>query len=357
MNKISTAVGGGLLALASAIGTPSTLAGTIDLTGLPFVTYGDGQSYSLPISQALGCTTCEVMAGPGQIDIYTKLGLQSQLGNSTPGMDDAFDTPSANNTDGFRMGAGNEPTPTFTGDRVGWWDTTLTALNSKVDLFNNSMVFFFANNETGGGDNLAGYARIELTGPGGVLVPGGRFELTNDFNHDGVAPYGAFTSGGGIPNGNPAAYTSLNQAPVVADFLQSGGEVCVPIPPTNAIQCFQHNLGGDRAAYAVVFPELNALIAGLILGGADLSQYALHVEYRLGCGPESNTAQGSPSFPQVPAGGGTECDPNYAINGGSEKVFIGTQALTTSLPVPSSLLLAGIALLGLGYARRRNSII
>ena len=55
--------------------------------------------------------------------------------------------------------------------------------------------------------------------------------------------------------------------------------------------------------------------------GESLADYAMHVDYRLGCGPEG-------AFPQVPAGGNkTECDPNYATNGGSEKVFIGTMAM------------------------------
>ena len=246
------------LALAFMLCTPSTHAATIDLTGQPFVTYGDGQSTSLPISEFLGCTTCNVLAGPGQIDIYTKLGLgaNGQLGNSTPGMDDAFDTPQANTIDGFRMGLANEPTPTFTGDRIGWWDATLAALNSKLNLLVNSIVFFFANNEIGTpgstASSLAAYARIELTGPGLPLTV---FELTNDPDKNNLSPYGAFTSGGGVPNGSPSAYTSTlaDQTPVVADFLQSGGRVC--IGPGGTDPCFEHNLGGDRAAYAITSPS------------------------------------------------------------------------------------------------------
>ena len=47
-------------------------AAAFDLTGGYYMTYGDANSYSLPINGL------EVMAGPGQIDLYTKLGLQSR---------------------------------------------------------------------------------------------------------------------------------------------------------------------------------------------------------------------------------------------------------------------------------------
>lgn len=50
------------------------------------------------------------------------------------------------------------------------------------------------------------------------------------------------------------------------------------------------------------------------------------------------------------------CADNYALNGGDEKVFIGTQLLTINrVPEPSSVLLAALGLLGLGFARRRQS--
>ena len=356
MNRSRTVTYTVLLLLASAMCASAARAATLDLTGQPYVLYGDGQSYSLPIlcfvQPCPNNSQYNVMAGPGQIDLFTKLGTQAQHDNAIPNMDDAFDTPQANNIPGFRLNGTNEPTPDgFAGDRIGWWDATLAALSAKLDLLKNSIVFFFANNETGSGDHLAAYARVELTQIS-TNTSLGFFELTNDFNHDGVAPYGAFTAGGGILFGDPTTYTSLNQAPVVADFLQSGGEVC--IGPGNTAPCYQHNLGGDRAAYAVVFPELDALISALALGGADLTDYALHVDYRLGCGPEG------PGFPQVQVGGNpnnTECDPNYAINGGAEKIFLGTQSLPgREVPEPSSMLLGVLALLGVVYARRKNTI-
>jgi len=310
------------------------------------------------------------MAGPGQIDLYTKLGLQSQLSNGTAGMDDAFDTPSANNVVGFRMTDSNEPGGALnvadTWDRLKWWDTTLLALDSKVNLTSNGLVFFFANNETGNGDNLAGWARVELTRWDSVQnkeILVSRYDLTNDADNNGTGGYGPPPVGGGVPSNIPGAsvanYTSDGAAPGVADFLMSGGEVCVGFngalldcdtaPAATIAARYQHNLGGDRAAYAIVFPELNADIAGIIAAGGNLSEYALHVDYRLGCGPEG-------AFPQVPAGGNrTECDPDYAINGGSEKVFIGSLANLRFIPEPSSMVLAGLGLLGLSRVRRNRA--
>lgn len=121
----------------------------------------------------------------------------------------------------------------------------------------------------------------------------------------------------------------------------SGGLVCADA--NGMVDCsqphlfeFQHNLGGDRAAYAIVFPELNAKLADVldtlasnVNPGETLANYALHVDFRLGCGPEG-------AFPQVPAGGGSACDPDYALNGGSEKVFIGTMENVQRVPEPAS---------------------
>ena len=337
-------------AISSAFFTATAGAAPVDLTGGLYMTYGDANSYSLPINGL------EVMAGPGQIDVYTKLGLQSQLSNSTPGMDDAFDTPSANNISGFRTRLSADPggvDPLNTWDRAGWWDTTLSALNSKIDLVNNSLVFFFANNETGGQDgnpNLAAWGRVELTDSTGTVIA--RYDLTN---------HGAAYGAGGVPGtGDPMAdvtpYTSTGTEPHESDFVQSGGLVCsdgvtmVDCSAPHTIE-YQHNLGGDRAAYAIIFPELNRDIAQLIADGKNLADYAMHVDYRLGCGVETN-ADGS-SFPQVPAGNNkTQCDPNYAINGGSEKVFIGSLQSLAYIPEPTLLSLTALGLLGGALFRR-----
>ena len=347
------------LAIAALVAAPVfSLAATINLTGKGYVTYGDANTYSLPLNGL------EVLSGPGQIDMFTKLGLgaNGQLGNGQSGMDNAFDTPQANNIPGFRMNAVNEPGGTEgSWDRLGWWDATLAAMNSKLNLLMNSIVFFFANNETGGGSsaNLAAWARVEVSQISTNTVLG-RYDMTNDVDHAGQG-YGPPPAGGGVLMGNPGLFTSNGAEPFVSDFLMSGGDVClngvgqlVDCSGLNVVTRVQHNLGGDRAAYAIVLPEMDALIAGLAsTPGANLNDFAIHVQYRLGCGLELTQAGGS--FPQVLQGQSTECNASYALNGGDEKVFLGTQLLPNVVPEPGSLALVGLALAFLPILRAARS--
>ena len=346
------------LAIAALLAAPIfSLAATIDLSGKGYVTYGDANSYSLPLNGL------QVLSGAGQIDSYVKLGLGpvGQLGNSQAGMDDAFRTPAPNTIPGFRMNAVNEPVGSGSWDRIGWWDSTLAAMNTKLNLLINSIVFFFANNETGGADsaNLAAWARVEVSQISTNMVLG-RYDMTNDVDHAGQG-YGPPPAGGGVSMGNPGLFASNGAEPFVSDFLMSGGEVClnalfqlVVCTDPGVVVREQHNLGGDRAAYAIVVPEMDALIAGIAnTSGVDLNDFAIHVQYRLGCGPELTQAGGG--FPQTRQGQGTECDPTYALNGGDEKVFLGTQLLPNVVPEPGSLALAGLALAFLPMLRAARS--
>lgn len=331
-------------------------AATVDLSTSGWVTYGDANSYALNVNGL------NVSAATGQLIGVAKLGINSQNGNSTPGMDDAFDTPTANTVEGFRMSSANEPGGAVSQgawDRVAWWDSTLNAVSSLLDLTKNSMVFFFANNETGNTPDLAGWARIELTQISNNALLG-RFDLTNDPTHQGLVGYGPPPTGGGVVLGSPSAYTSNGAAPVVSDFIDSGNDVCtlngqLVSCQTPGATVYHENLGANNAAYAIVFPELDKLIQDLVSAGKDLNDYAIHVDYRLGCGPEL-TADGLNSFPTVTAKNGkVSCAENYALNGGDEKVFIGTQlAQINRIPEPSSVFLAALALLGLGVVRRRQ---
>lgn len=351
--------------LAMALLSASIGSQAIDLSTANYVTYGDGQSYSLPLNGF------NVKGSCGQISMMTKLGLQcnGQQSNGQAGMDDAYLTPSANTDDSFSTTVDPDPNGIEGAwDKADSWDATLAALDTQLDLTNNSMVFFFANNETGAEitDNLAAWARITIEdlGTNSTL---GMWDLTNDGGGYGTInepfPTGI---GGGTFFGDPGAYTSDGSDPEVSDFLRSGGNVCIndlglvtdcdnPFdywndgsdPLDHIVIDEEHNLGSNEAAYAVIFPELDDYIAGLISGGKDLSQYAMHVDFRLGCAING--------FPTVSQGSNTECDPDYALNGGAEKVWIGTQDSIVRVPVPATLALFGLGLLGLAAVRSRRT--
>ncbi|MCP4637161.1 MAG: PEP-CTERM sorting domain-containing protein [Methyloversatilis sp.] len=365
-----------LTALSAAMA--ATAAPTVNLGNVGYVTYGDARSYSLPIAGL------EVMSGPGQISVFTKLGLgaDGQLGNTNAGVDDAFETPNANTVEGFRTTTANEPNSLAgqldgSWDRPGWWDASLSALNAELNLSSNSLVFFFANNEIGSGEDrasLAAWMRVEITqiSTNSIL---GRFDLSNDFNQDHVSTYGGLptfdgSGGSGIILGDTGLYTAPGaltdagrQDPYLADFVRSGGPVCLQSVPGGEIivDCagsytrkVEHNLGGDRAAYAIVMPELDQIITNLMkTPGVNLADYAIHVDYRLGCGSETgfSAIRAQPKQNQTVG----DCPDKYALNGGDEKLFLGTQAVTPDNPVPEpgAIALTAAALGAMAWARRR----
>ena len=60
------------LTLISALISGHSVAATVNLTNKGYVTYGDANSYSLPLNGL------EVKSGPGQIALFTKLGLGAE---------------------------------------------------------------------------------------------------------------------------------------------------------------------------------------------------------------------------------------------------------------------------------------
>lgn len=239
------------------------------------------------------------------------------------------------------------------------------------------MVVFFNNNQENSlgtaAQSLAAWARVWITNAAGAVV-GSTFEFTN---MDGA--YNLVSQGGGVFMGNVNTYTASGSGagdpssftgPSHTDFVLSGGSLCVmtgpglpapvpmscgTVPPVGytVSSAINHNLGADHVAYSILFPELNAALAGLFgsLSDATLAGYTLHADIRLGCDALNvqATIQGQPGFEYgtTQLGNWMDCGVyngwGNALNNGYEQIFIGTAIV----PVPGSLALVALALTSL----------
>jgi PEP-CTERM motif-containing protein len=411
----------GIAHQASAAGDPLNFDIATLQTAGAFVTYGDGQSYALQVDctqtgqTGTGCIWY-VQSSTGQIKNLVVNGAHSGGGvfdNAFDGsMDNAYEFPeSPNNPNDSQLadwfirtggqtitsgattvtfgspdpGGADEwtgaATPTGTADRGTTWDTQLSALMDYTD--NKDPVFFFVNNQTNSGDSvnqeLAGWARLWITNDatGEVL---GVWEFTND-----DSPYAVVPDGGGVPGGDVGAYTVgagvLGTDPDVVDntntdYVLSGGRVCfdqqgaAPALGDPIVECgsanddysVDNNLGDNQAAYALFFPEMNALIESLIALGVDLTKYSLHVDVRLGCDPA--WYGGDPESTTI-----TEDCLGKRLTNGGEALFIGAaferppncppgstdpECQPPTIPEPGTISLLGMALALLGFATRRR---
>lgn len=357
----------------------------LDLTGIGYVQYGDAQVYSLPIANLqVGApnnpgSPFYVQSAPGQIQDLVVIATGVNGGPVTTnvsGMDDAYPTPSGvSGSPYFSTPSIADPggADEFTGDRAPTWDSTLLAMRDF--LAGDQMIVFFNNNQISrdpaSQQSLAAWGRAWVTNealPNSPVV-GNFFDLTNsttgpapgDVLTNGANPYALPPANGGTFLGDVTNYTSQRRAVFAGnnsatDYVLSGGQICVntsgPIPvpvvcgSPGASAPINHNLGADQAAYAILIPELNALLTSLFaLSDSELANYALHFEIHLGCDPRiidaATTCTGDPW--------------GRSLNNGFEQIFIGTAtSVVIQVPEPGSLALLAIALLGLAAAARRR---
>jgi hypothetical protein len=367
-----------------------------DLTGIGYVQYGDAQSYSLPVAciqvgQAYNGCDFNVGSTPGQIKELVVLATGSNGGpvnENFPGMDNAYSMPTGKNGSNFMQTGGLDfpvngkveypaadpgQVSTFAGDQSNTWDATVGALNTFLQ--GDSMVFFFNNNQINSGgtaqQSLAAWAQITVTEADGSII--GTFDFTNNNGKYALVSEG----GGGTFNGNVTLYTSDRTGPdggtnLNTDYVLSGGALCVAtgagkqpvpvpcgggVPPELALNGYtavegpiNHNLGADHAAYAIVFPELNALIADLISQGK--LDAVMHVDFRFGCDP---LLFGADDEADICTGADNGFGKN--LNNGYEQLFL---ARVTDVPgpppvaSPGSLGLMAGGLLALGTLARRR---
>ena len=342
----------------------------IEGTGIaaPYVTYVDGNSYSLPVLGILydilvnGATAPSsitpgnpyyVNSSPGAIKDLTVVGTGSSGGpinTNFAGMDDAYPTPNSDGITFFSTGTTADPggAGEFIGDQAGTWDLRLSALSTFVGT--ESPVFFFNNNQVNSGastnQNLAIWAALTLYDDAGIIGP-----LTLYFSNLGEAYALVSEGGGGDLNGMAGTGTlggpvaPLAGTNAATDYVLSGGALCYSATFT-VVSCtspsavggpINHNLGANQAVYAVVFPKLNEILAAASFNGYD----SLSIDWRMGCDPGTID-------PTVNCVG-------RSLNDGYEQLFIGKASTVVNVPEPATLALLGIGLLGLGAFGRRKT--
>ncbi len=354
----------------------------VNLAGLQYVTYGDAQTYSLPFAiidqcggTAAGCQF-SVDSTPGAIKdlVVVATGVNGGPAVSNfAGMDNAYATPNSSGTTFFRPDAttNNGLLGTINNNGANTWDSSLAAL--KTFLAGNQLVTFFNNNQINSRDgstqSLAAWAQVSITNATGGVI--GVYDLTNQ-----NSAYKLFTEGGGGTFlGNPGAYTSAGIGDPFAgsnartDYVLAGGALCrqAGIPVSCALPRDEgpvaHNLGADHAAYAILFPELNAQLSSLFgsLSASDLGLYTFHIDARLGCDPTITNIGG------ICTGNGTTVPFGRSLNNGYEQIFIGSASplgcsptdptCNPTVPEPGTVFLLGAALLGLAAPRLRRHLI
>jgi hypothetical protein len=383
--KVKHKFGKWLAAVALATGVSGfSSAATVDLTGLGFVEYGDALSFSMPIADyqfntnnvySISSTPgaiqdlIVVATGPGGVPVTTNIaGIESAY--ATPnGSGSTFCQTALNTAD---CGLNSGTTGTIANANALTWDANLASM--KTFLGGDQMVFFFNNNQTNNlgtaAQSLAIWSRITITDVNNNVIAA--FDITNR-----GGKYALVTEGGGgvffglpttynapNPTAAPGTYNPLAGSNLATDYVLAGGAICValpigapvgtlpvPVPCGSVIPGFvvsnpiSHNLGADHVAYAVLVPELNALMAALFgsLSDAVLGTFTMHMDLRIGCDPAT-----------VPLTDCTATPWGRQLTNGFEQLFIGTAVTTTPPSVPEPGIIALLALGLLGMAGMRN---
>lgn len=341
------------------------------------VSFGDGLTYALPV---IGI---DYKSGPGQIENCIVIGTGSSgvgVNTNFPGMDNAYQTPSGvAGSPFFRTGdpvSSKDPggAGQFAGDTANSWDIRLSALSQFLN--GGQMVVMFNHNQINSGDatnqDLFIWAQIRLVDDQGVLP--------TKFFYVAATP-GTALPNFGTPGDNTAAYVGPQTFPTTtypsaADgtcpatfpnggvgfgtgsgdacfMVQARGQICLngttgvpePCGATRNQQVFNDNLGADRVANAILFPDIQAFLNLPGFGGYDV----LQADIRLGCNPNviSSTDNGlstGKSFSPCPVGS--------VLNNGFEQFFI-TSTAQPNVPEPAPLALISFGLMLLGFFQWR----
>lgn len=365
-----------------------------------WVQYGDAQSYSTPVANYFANGGNVSNQGPFKIsgsDANDCMFVAIDQNGSFPGFTGAevpYATPTGiNGTTYFATAPATDRTGTVSTIKTqvsNAWDASLGTLKTFLTQGGTtfSPVFLFMNNQQnsasacgGAADSfcqsLAAWARVWVTDANGKDL-GYNFLLTNH-----ASPYALFTDtvpGGGVPNGNVAAFSSGATDPMSGgtasqtDFVLSGGDVCIAsdsngVLPTVPVSCvngkppgydtlsapIKHNLGNNEYPYVIQFPELNAVLGGLFGSLTDLvlADYTLHVDVRLGCGNPLDSQSGAAIFPSQGDACLTSGTWGNGLNNGGEQVVIALgMPFTRDVPEPGVLLLVAAGLAGMAGAAR-----
>ncbi|MFZ2973991.1 MAG: PEP-CTERM sorting domain-containing protein [Ferribacterium limneticum] len=348
-----------------AFAASAPVSAALTLPNAGYYTYGNANSYSLPILANYADLASPIINGTGpgnpyyvnstpgtikdQVVIYTGAS-GSDVTTNAAGFDNAYGVPNGKTQPyasiGQNLGVANP------GDKAGivnntssTWDANL--LNLKGFLDGGQALFLFNNNDTNSDQNLAAWAKLWLTDANNDVY--GRYLY---FSNTGSA-YGS----GGVPNGNATTYNPGDVTPSIGnlastDMVLSGGSLCIGSngDVIHAGACaggdpagsktINHNLGANQAAYAIDVPLLNSWLKDLFkLGDSDLDDYTLHMDLRLGC--------------QEGSGGWSDCK-DIAIDNGFEQLFLVSSNSDFSVPEPSSLVLIALAFIGLGVSSVRS---